>query len=323
MLTTFVYNKKELKEIKNKEIKLVASKKINQIWIKVSKPSNEEVEILKETFELHPTTVEDVLSHQTRVKYEEFEDYTVIIFKTIKGIKENYIDTSNTSFIIGENFLLTFNGEGNELIEELSKNQKKIEALLKKGKEYVAHYILDKEVDKYLKIKTELGEDLKQIEREFMENQGKITLTKIFSKELIFLELRQLSESMTDLCLNLTKPADNYIHNELIPYFRDIYDHIFKTTEGYKTMLGRMNGMKNMYASIATIKTNEIMKVLTILMAIMMPLTVITGFFGMNVKLPFQNHPDAHLFILGLMLFSGVLLVWISRTRGWIAKGEK
>jgi magnesium transporter len=323
MITTFIYTKKELKEIEPSEIKEYVNKKATYVWVKASNLTKEESKFLKETFNLHPTTVEDMTSQQTRVKYEEFEDYTVIIFKSIKEIKGNEVETSDISAVLGEEFLITINEDYNETIEELSKNTKKIENILRRGEDYITHYIIDKEVDRYLKIKIELGEDLKQIEREFMEKQSKETLNKIFTRELIFLELRQLSESMSDLCLNLTKPADNYIDNDLIPYFRDVYDHIFKTTEGYKTMLGRMNGMKNMYASIASIKTNETMKVLTILMAIMMPLTVITGFFGMNVKLPLQNHPDAHLFILGLMVLSGAFLVWISMSRGWIAKGEK
>lgn len=323
MLTTFIYTKKELKEIENSRIKEFVDKKATYVWIKAQNLSNEEAKFLKETFNLHPTTVEDITIQQTRVKYEEFEEYTLINFKSIKNIKENNVETCDISFILGKEFLITINESRNEIIEELSKNPKKLGNILKRGESYITHYILDKEVDKYLKIKTELGEDLKHIEREFMEKQSKDILGKIFEKELIFLELRQLSESMSDLCLNLTKPADNYINNDLIPYFRDVYDHIFKTTEGYKTMLGRMNGMKNMYASIASIKTNETMKVLTILMAIMMPLTVITGFFGMNVKLPLQEHPDAYLLILALMILSGILLVLISRTRGWIAKTGK
>jgi len=323
MLTTFTYNKKELKEIEQTQIKEFVDKKSTYVWINAKDLTKDESKFLKEIFNIHPTTIEDILSQQSRIKYEEFEDYTLIIFKSIKGIKDNYVETCNISIILGKEFLITLNENHNETIEELSKNPKKIENILKKGEDHITHYILDKEVDKYLKIKTELGEGLKQIEREFMENQSKETLGKIFEKELVFLELRQLSESMSDLCLNLTKPADNYINNNLIPYFRDIYDHIFRTTEGYKTMLGRMNGMKNMYASIASIKTNETMKVLTILMAIMMPLTVITGFFGMNVKLPLQEDPEVYLYILGLMVFSGIILVWISMRRGWIAKPGK
>ena len=320
MLTNFVYSQQKLKNVKNNELKPCLGKKGSSIWIHIKDVTDEEIVFLKEKFNLHPTTIEDIFSQQTRAKYEEFEDHTVVIFKGISEIKENSIETYNLSLIIGENFLITVNGNKNEVIEDLCKNYKRVENLLKRGKCYIAHHILDKEVDKYLRIKTELGENLKQIEREFLEKQDKETLKKIFSIELNFLELRQLSESITDLCLNLSKPADNYINNDLIPYFRDIYDHAFKTTEGYKTMLGRMNGMKNMYASIASIKTNEVMRSLTIIMALMMPLTVITGFYGMNIPLPYQNNIYSQLYLFLLMFLSSILMIVLSRKKGWISR---
>lgn len=320
MLANFFYNQKSLKTIESSELKEASKKKNSFLWIKCSNPSHEETEVIKNVFDIHPTTIEDITSTQTRIKYEEFEEYTLIVFKSMKEIKENTIETYNISFIAGENFIISINENHCETIEELCKHFKKIEHLLKKGEDHILHFILDKEVDRYLKIKSEMGEDLKQIEREFMESQSKDTLKKIFSKELVLLELRQLSESITDLCLNLTKPVDNYVDNELIPYFRDIYDHTFKTTEGYKSMLGRMNGMKNMYASITSMKTNEVMRALTIIMALMMPLTLITGFYGMNVKLPLQNNPYAYLVTIVLMISTGIFMVWLLRKRGWNLK---
>lgn len=320
MLTNFVYDKKEIQTIEDSELKNAVEKKSNRIWIKASKISKEEEKILMENFNIHPTTIEDISSPQTRIKYEEFEEYTLIIFRGVKDIKENMIETHVLSLIVGENYVISVNNENEEIVDELSKNSKKIEGLLKKDEDYIAHYLLDKEVDKYLKTKIDLGELLKQIEREFVERQDKETLKKIFSKELLFLELRQLLESVTDLCLCLTKPADNYIDNDLIPYFRDVYDHAFKTTEGLKTMLGRINGMRNTYTSITSMKMNETIRVLTIIMALMMPLTVITGFYGMNISLPFQEAPYADIFISGIMILGVIIMIIISKKRGWIGK---
>ncbi|VVB82364.1 Cobalt/magnesium transport protein CorA [uncultured archaeon] len=323
MLTNFICNSKELKKVNNQELKKYIEKKNINIWVSISNVTSEEISFLKETFKMHPTTIEDIFSQQTRVKYEEFEDYTLIIFKGIKEIKKSSVETYNISFVMGENFVITVNGNKDDIIEELSKNEKRVETLLRRGKDHIVHSILDKEVDKYLKIKSELGEELKHIEREFMENQNKDTLTKIYSKELNLLELRQLSESTTDLCLDLTKPADNYINNELIPYFKDVYDHILKTTEGYKSMLGRMNGIKNMYASITSLKTNEVMRFLTMIMALMMPLTIITGFYGMNISLPFQDHPSIIWFILAAMIAFAVTMIIISKKIGWSSKNRE
>jgi magnesium transporter len=320
MLTAFVYNRKGIKKIENSELENYLEKKENKIWIKASTISEEEEKILRDIFKIHPTTIEDISTPQTRVKYEEFEEYTFIVFKGIKEINETFIETYNISFIIGEKYILTMNDEPNEIVEELSKNDKKIGNFLKKDEDYIAHYILDKEVDKYLKTKIEFGEILKKIEREFTQSPDKKTLKKIFAKELLFLEFRQLMESITDVCLNLTKPADNYINNDLIPYFRDIYDHAFRTTEGMKTMLGRINGMRNIYMSISSMKMNEAIRALTIIMALMMPLTIITGFYGMNVQLPFQKDPSAYIIIAVLMVFSSIGMIIFSKKKGWFGE---
>ncbi len=316
MLENFLYSEKKLKNIESKELKKYINKKFSYLWIKASTPSNDEIALLREIFNLHPTTIEDILSPHTRIKYEEFEEYTLIVFKGIKELKGNYARTYNVSFIMGENFILSFNENGNEIIEELSKNPKKFENLLKKGEDYIAHYILDREVDKYLKIKIESGDNLKEVEREFTKAPDKEILKNIFSKELVFLELRHLSESMTDLCLNLTKPADNYIHNELIPYFRDVYDHAVRTSEGYKSMLERINRMRNMHSTVISMKTNEVIKSLTIIMAILVPLTIITGFYGMNIKLPLQESSNAWVFLLVLMLAISLVMYLVFKKLG-------
>ena len=320
MVTIFSCNQKELKEIKREDLPFHLNKKTNNIWVHISKPSNEQINLLKEFFKIHPTTIEDVFSQQTSTKYEEFEDYKVVIFKGIETIKKKTVETYNISFIVGKNFVITINGGESDAIVNLLKNNKKIESTLKKGGRYIMHTILDKEVDKYLKIKSELNENLNQVEIEFMKNQGKDILTKIYSKELNFLELRHLSESITDLCSNLKKLAEDPLDRDLIYYFKDVYDHALKTTEGYKSMLERMNGMEEMYATITSMKTNDAMRSLTIIMALMMPLTIITGFYGMNVKLPFQEHPFASLFIFLSLIFSAVIMVIISKKAGWISK---
>lgn len=316
MLTNFFYNGKTLQIAENQELKKLSAKGKNKLWIKASNITPEEKIILKEIFNIHPTTIEDISTRHTRVKYEEFEEYTCIIFKGIKKINETSIDTYNISFIIGENYIITINDEENYIIEELYKNNKKIEAFLKKDEDYIAHYILDKEVDRDLNIKIEFGDILKQIERKFIEKHNKEILKKIFSKELVFLEFRQLMESITDVCLNLTKPADNYINNGLIPYFRDVYDHAFKTAEGIKTILERINGMRNIDISISSIKMNETIKVLTIIMALMMPLTIITGFYGMNIALPFQDSPFAYIYLLLIMgIFATAMIIFFKKSK--------
>jgi magnesium transporter len=310
MIKLFSLVKGKLKEISSDEIR---KDKRTYYWIDLACSNVEEIKVIRDNFDIHPTTEEDILSNQTRTKYEEFEENTAIIFHGIKGLEAVNIKTYNLSFILGENYLITSHLELNENIDSLMNNTKKLENIMRRGAGYVFHYLLDKEIDKCMQIKGILFEEFKQLERNFINNPGKEVLAEMFEKELTILEMRQVMESLTDLCLNLTKPTDNYVDNELLPYFRDIYDHSFKTTESLKSMLGRINGMRNAYQTITSNRLNETMKILTMIMAIMMPLTIITGFYGMNVKLPFQNSPTAWIGILIVMLFLSTIMYFLFR----------
>ncbi len=310
MIKIFSMSRGKLTEINPKEIK---NDKRTQYWIDLAYSNIEEIKIIKEIFEIHPATEEDILSNQTRTKYEEFEENTAVIIHSIKGLEATNIKTYNLSFILGENYLITSHLEINENIDSLINSQKKLENLMKRGADYIFHYLLDKEIDKCIQIKSILFEQFKQLERDFINNPEKEVLEDLFEKELTILEMRQVMESLTDLCLSLTKPTDNYLDNELLPYFRDIYDHSFRTTESLKSMLGRINGMRNAYQTITSNRLNETMKILTMIMAIMMPITIITGFYGMNVKLPFEDNPNAWIVILVSMLFVSAIMYFVFR----------
>ena len=310
MIKIFSLSKNKLKEITQEEIR---KDKKTSYWIDLACSNVEEIKIIRDNFDIHPTTEEDILSNQTRTKYEEFEENTAVILHGIKGLEAVNIKTYNLSFILGENYLITSHLEINENIDSLINNQRKLENIMKRGVGYVFHYLLDKEIDKCMQIKGILFEEFKQLERNFINSPEKEVLAELFEKELTILEMRQVMESLTDLCLNLTKPTGNYLDNELLPYFRDIYDHSFKTTESLKSMLGRINGMRNAYQTITSNRLNETMKILTMIMAIMMPLTIVTGFYGMNVKLPFQNSPAAWIGILAIMFVSSIIMFFLFR----------
>lgn len=322
MITCFLSSLGKLNEVDIllEDILTKLKKKGSYAWMSLENPTDDELKFIKEKFDVHPTTAEDLLSGQTRMKYEEFDEYTFIVMKSILELKENSVETNNIYLILGKNYVITYSTHKNHTIEELKAHSKKIEFLLKRGPDHLSHYIIDKEVDRYLEVKTDCSEELKNIERGFMEDQDKIRLKKLFSKEVLFIELRHLAESMTSTCMKLIKPSDNYIHEDLLPNFRDVYDHSIRTADGYKSMLGRIESLNNMYVSINSMKTSETMKALTIIMALLLPLTIITGFYGMNVRLPFQNNTNAYWGILGAMLISSIIMIYISIRKRWITK---
>jgi|SRR3989344_8179540 len=325
MIQVFSYKDKRIEEINITELDKtdLSDKKKSKIWVVVKNAEKKDMDTLADKFNIHPTTLEDMFSPQCRIKYEEMNDYTFIVFKAIKEIGQLYINTDNLAMVFGESVLITVSTNGNQTVDNLIENKKKLETLLSKGEDFICHYILDKEMDRYVEAKDILGEDFRKFEAEFLRKPGKDVLENLFTKELVLLELRQKIESTTDMLLNLIKPTDNYIQNDLIPYFRDVYDHSFKTTESLKTILGRINGMRNTYQSIVSMRMNETIRTLTILMAVMMPMTIVTGFYGMNVKLPLQENVHIYLYLAILMVFASGIIYLTSRKLGWIKDFEK
>jgi len=310
MIKIFSFSNGKLKEVDPTTLK---KERRTSYWIDLFCSNVEEIKSIREIFDIHPAAEEDILSNQTRTKYEEFEENTAVIMQGIKEIEEFNIKIYNLSFIFGENYLITSHFENNEAIDSLISNPKKLENLMKKGAGHIFHYLLDKEIDKCMQIKSILLEEFKQTEKEFIKNPEKEVLEDLFQKELTLLETRQVMESLTDLCLSLTRPTDNYLDNELLPYFRDIYDHSFRTTESLKSMLGRINGMRNAYQTITSNRLNETMKILTMIMAIMMPITIVTGFYGMNVRLPLEDNYYSWMWILAIMIFVSLIMYLIFR----------
>lgn len=326
MISVFSYKNKKIETLRIENVKKMkpSDRLKNKLWIVVEDANKEDAKILKQKFNLHPTTINDMFSIQTRVKYEEMENYTLIVLKTIKKVGSIYIKTDNLSMVFGEDILITCSPGANKTIGNLiNTNGSKLESLFSKGEDFICHYILDREINKYADLKNYLGEEFKQLEREFLTTNEKEVLRKLFTKELLILELRHLTESITDLTLNLIKPTNNYVQNELIPYMRDLYDHSLKTEDSLRALLERINGMRNSYQSLQANKLNETIRTLTILTALLLPMTVITGFYGMNVKLPFQNHQDIAILIASVMILTSAVIYLIGKRLGWIKGVER
>lgn len=325
MIRGFLYKDGKVSSVDISKISVSSLKKENsRLWISAIKPTQEEIEILKKNFKVHPTTGGDITNPATRIKYEEFDDNTIIVFKGYKEMKK-YNPIFYTLFIIdGERYVITvYNTDKNDTIDNLAKNPKKIEALLKKGEDHLVHFILDKEVDKYVELKSQISEELKLIEEKFIENQNRTVLKDLFLKEKIVLEIKQRTDSVADVCQMLTKPTDNFIPNDLIPYFRDIYDHILRVNQEMKTFLDRINSIKTSYNSLMSNKMNQTVSVLTVIMALMMPLTIITGYYGMNVKLPMQEHPLTYAIIIGMMTFIVIIMLFAFKKTGILWSKER
>lgn len=305
MITVFSFSKGVFK-VQNDPKTVEPPKRNEKKWIILKKPTKEDFEKIKK-FNIHSLTIEDLKSKNTKIKYEEFENYT---YFSQHGVNAKNFKDFPLYNIDGNRFLITVHFNNNNIVDGLIEKERIVKELMSKGVDNVLYKILDRLIDNYVIIKEKLFDELTNLEREVFESRNQQALMNLFEHERKVLRIKQLTGANEDICLKLCSATNNDIKKELIPYFKDIYDHISKVDDNLEYVISQINSLRDNYMAITSNKINNVMKVLTLFTAFLLPLSLITGYYGMNIALPFQQSPYANSIILGI--FAAILLVmWI------------
>lgn len=260
-------------------------------WVNVDGVHNVPLlEKLGDCFGLHRLVMEDIMNTDQRPKMEDFGDYLYIVFKMLSIGKSGEIVHEQTSIILGANFALSFQegaeGDVFNLIREHLRNS--TGRIRKMGADYLAYSLLDAVVDNYFVVLEKIAEKTETLETELIEYPTQQTVQKIYQlkRELIFLHnaVWPLREAVNALW----KHESPLIRESTAPYLRDVYDHVIHVLDSVDIYREMISGMLDMYLSSVSNRLNAVMKVLTIIATIFMPLTFIVGVYGMN----FKNMPE-------------------------------
>ncbi len=299
------------------------------IWIQVDdEVCAQAQEILVDILKLHPLTVEDIWSSRSAPKVDDFEAYLFVLLHGVaraKGPKK--VELVEVDIVIGKRFLITHdpaNLVGDALRAELARSNR----LLVKGIPWLAHAALDFAVDGFLPVIDELDGDLEQLQDDVLEKagtpQGRGVLQRILQFKRTLQELRRVGIHQREILLKLSRGEYAELPAEVLPFYRDVYDHFLRIsdiTEGYRDLV---TSSLDAYLSVQSNRMNEIMKTLTLMSTVMLPLTFIAGVYGMN----FDHMPELHWlwgypFALGLMVAVAIAIFAMFRHRGWIGQGDK
>lgn len=278
-------------------------------------------------FNIHPLTQEDILNTNHRPKTEDHGNYIFIVAKMINmSEKDEQIKVEHLSLILGKDFLLSFQediiDEFKFLRESIKQNKGRIREL---GTDYLGYRILDLIIDNYFTVLENFGDRLEDIEDELLDHPDDETLQKLYKLKGDMILIRRAVWPLRDAISSLEKLDTNIIDKSTRPFIRDLYDHIIQiidTTENYREMVA---GMMDIYLSSVSNRLNEIMKVLTIISTIFIPLNFIAGVYGMNFNTeisPF-NMPELNWFfgyplVLLVMITVGLLLLYFFRRKKWL-----
>jgi magnesium transporter len=269
-------------------------------------------------FGIHPLVLEDIVNTGQRPKMEDFGDYFYVVLKMLYLNKEEIV-SEQVSIILGPNFVISFQEKPGDVFNPIRERLRNDKGRIRKlGSDYLTYSLVDMIVDNYFAILENFGERIECLEDEVMERPSPETLQVIhmLKRELIF--LRKSVWPLRELISGLERAESKLIAETTQVYLRDVYDHtiqVMDTVESHRDMVA---GMLDTYLSSVSNRMNEVMKVLTIIATIFIPMTFIAGIYGMN----FRHMPEllwswGYFAALGLMGCIGAAMLLFFRRRGW------
>ncbi|MDD5313011.1 MAG: magnesium/cobalt transporter CorA [Dehalococcoidia bacterium] len=274
-----------------------------------------------EIFGLHELTIQDIANTGHRVKQEDFGRYLLIMLKMLEFNTQNKsIDAEQLSIIIGANFVITFQETPGDFFGALRDEIAIADSVVRRmGSDYLACRIIDIIVDNYFGTVEKFGDEIEAKEDELVANPTRETLNSIQGIKKNMMQLRQYVWPAREILSDLGKKNSPLIRDETIAYFRDVYDRLFEVMDLIEATREMVSGLIDIYLSSMSNRTNEVMKVLTVVATIFIPLTFIVGLYGMNFKgMPELESPWGYPAVLLLMLAVAVTMLIYFRRKKWI-----
>ncbi len=286
-ITLFDYERDrfEEKELPTIEAALSYKDKPSVSWINID--GIHRVDILEKIgarFDLHPLVLEDILNTTQRPKLENHGDYIFIVVKMLHySEKSGTVEAEQISMILGPHFVISFQEKEGDIFNPIRERIRTQESRLRNnGADYLAYRLLDTIVDHYFAILENMGEKIVAVEDELMKNPTTDTLAEIhrLKREIIF--LRKSIWPLREIISSLEREESPLIKDSTEIFLRDVYDHAIQVMDTVESFRDMVTGMLDIYLSNLSNKMNEVMKVLTIIATIFIPLSFITGIYGMN-----------------------------------------
>jgi len=244
------------------------------------------IEKLGEHFGLHPLVIEDIVNTGQRPKMEDFTDYIFVVLKMLGyDDKKMEVTSEQVSLVLGTNFVISFQEKPGDVFEPIRQRIRSAKGRIRKmGADYLAYALLDAIVDNYFSILEKLGDRVEGLEEELVSEPGPGTLQTIHSSKRELLFIRKSVWPLREVISGLQRGESPLISDGAEIYFRDVYDHTIQVIDTVETFRDMVSGMLDTYLSSLSNRMNEVMKVLTIIATIFIPLTFIAGIYGMNFE---------------------------------------
>lgn len=288
-------------------------------WVNLDGLNNQDtIEKLQSHFCLHTLLIEDVLADQ-RPKAEEYEGYLFFTLKMLYRIEGMQIDYEQVSFVLGNNYLVSFQEKEGDLFDGFrDRIRLDLGKVRKKQADYLLYRLIDIIVDNYYNVLDRVGDLIEEIEENVYENPSNKTFHEIqlLKKELIY--LRKALYPLREALSKIVKGESDFILEENLRYYSDVYDHVSHLIDSLDTYKDLTSSLLDIHINAMNTKMNEVMKVLTVISTIFMPLTFIVGVYGMNFDyMPELRWPLGYFGVWGVMFLIVIAMLIFFRRKKW------
>lgn len=289
------------------------------IWIDIENPSKENMQFLRNHFNFHPLDIEDCLSIIERPKLDEYDDYFFLVLHIPYFVKQTgRLVPFTVNIFIGNNFLVTVHRGLCKPIQEtfdyLTENQQ----ILDKGSGYLLHKVIDSLIDYDFPILNKIYRKIQDVEDAIFKKASSKNVKDILLIRTNILTFRNIIFPQRKLLKTLEIKDMEFLTEALEVYFSDLVDHaekIWDTLENYKELI---EGVHDAHQSLLSNKINDIMRILTIFSVVILPLTLISGIYGMNVSLPLESFPFIFIIIIGSMILISIAMLIYFKHKDWL-----
>lgn len=297
------------------------------IWVDMEAPTEADERVLLDVFKFHPLTVEDCRENRHYPKVEEFEGYIYFIIHGVTAdTSPERFNTIELDGFLGSNYVITYHHAMFRSINNVKQLLRTTPVACQRGTAFLLHQILDQVVDYYSPVLDDFDDRIDKLEDDIftLKRPNNMILAEIMDLKRSVLRLRRISGKQMDILHRMSRGEFALIPEEMRPFYRDVYDHLVRVVdlaENYRDLIG---GSLEAYLSVVSNRLNEIMKVLTIFSAIMLPLTFIAGVYGMN----FDNMPELHsrygyYGVWIIMVVVAIAMLLFFKRRGWIGSKKE
>lgn len=297
------------------------------IWVDMFAPTTADEDVLLNVFRFHPLTVEDCRENRHYPKIEEFPGYLYFIVHGVRAdTSSDRFNTIELDGFLGPNYVITYHHDEFRSINSVKQLLRTSPVICRRGAGYLLHQILDRIVDYYSPVLDDFDNRIDELEAKIFEGRSSNNqmLSDIMNIKRSVLRLRRISVKQLDVLLRISRGEFELIPQALLPFYRDIYDHLVRVTDLAESYRDLITGLLDAHLSVVSNRLNEVMKVLTIFSAIMLPLTFIVGVYGMN----FEHMPELHsqygyFVVWGVMITVALGMLIFFRKRGWLGGTEE